>query len=63
MLNDIEINETKVIEKLMSLSPTKTPGDDGIVPIVLKKAAEELTFPIIKLYRRSMEKLKSQRTG
>ena len=25
MLNDIEINETKVMKKLMSLSPTKTP--------------------------------------
>ena len=52
MLNDMEINETKVMKKLMSLSPTKAPGDGGIVLIVLKKAAEELTYPITKLYRR-----------
>ena len=56
MLNDIEINETKVMKKLISLNPTKSAGNDGIVPIVLTKAAEELTYPITKLYRRSTEK-------
>ena len=66
MLNYIEINETKVMKKLMSRNPTKAPGDDGIVPIVpivLKKASKQLTSPITKLYRRSMEKVRSQRAG
>ena len=33
ILSDIEINETKVMKKLMSLNPTKAPGDDGIILI------------------------------
>ena len=31
MQNDIEINETKVMNKLTLLNPTKAPGDDGII--------------------------------
>lgn len=53
-LEDINIKDEKVLKILKSLQTDKAPGPDGISPLVLSKAAEELAKPIALLYRLSL---------
>ena len=48
--------EVKEMEEVLSkLKISKSPGPDGIAPVMLKNLASELSFPLYKLYNKTLE--------
>ena len=58
MLKNVDVNETKVKNKLLKLNPSKSAGVDTINPAVLKECAEVLAKPLTILFRKSLESSK-----
>ena len=54
-LSDFEINEQEVKKLLKGLKVSKASGLDGIPAILLVEAADQLTFPITSIFRKSLE--------
>ena len=57
---DVEkiVNEQSVKEAIMSFQPYKSPGPDGVYPVMLQKAIEELTPALINIFRQSLQECK-----
>ena len=53
-LNEINITESEVYDKLFSLNPNKAPGPDCLHPQLLKNCASSLTRPLFLLYTQSL---------
>ena len=54
-LANIQLTEEQVCKALKALNPTKSPGPDGVHPKVLKELAEQLQYPLYKLFNRSLK--------
>lgn len=54
-LNFIDVTQEKVKHKLIQMNSSKTPGPDGIHPMFMRETAEELSYPLYVLFKRSME--------
>ena len=54
-LEDIDITIDDVYELLTKVNPTKSAGDDGIHPRVLKECASELATPIYMIFKQSLK--------
>jgi len=54
---DLDLNfvDTIVMEKLLKLNSDKSPGSDGIHPLLLKKCATVLVEPLSLLFQRSFD--------
>ena len=55
ILNDIDITEEVVLQKLKSLKPDKAPGPDSYYPIILNQLAAELAVPLTLIYKDSFD--------
>ena len=53
MLNDINIDREKVLNKLEKLQVIKAPGVDGIVPELLGKTSASLSVPLSIIFNHS----------
>ena len=53
MLNDINIDKEKVVNKLEKLQVNKAPGVDGIVPELLVKTSLSLSVPLSIIFNYS----------
>jgi len=51
---EIVVSEEKVKRMLKDLKPDKSPGPDGIHPLLLRNAADEVTRPLTILYNKSI---------
>ena len=49
------INEESVKSAILSFKPYKSPGQDGIFPVLLQKGIDVLLPHLVKLYRKSIE--------
>ena len=54
-LQDIEINESLVMEQLKTLKVNKSPGPDGLHPRILNELSNELKEPLTLLFSKSLE--------
>ena len=54
-LSDIELSETEIIAAIDELSVNSSSGPDGIPAILLKKCKLEISVPIYKLWRKSLD--------
>jgi hypothetical protein len=54
VLHDITINEELVLSKLNKLKLNKAPGVDGIVPLILVKAADIVCKPLSSIFNSSL---------
>lgn len=54
-LNYIDITREKVKCKLLQMNSTKSPGPDNIHPMFMRETADEISYPLYLLFRRSME--------
>ena len=54
-LANLQLTEEKVCIALKALNPTKSPGPDGVHPKVLRELAEQLQYPLCKLFNRSLK--------
>ena len=54
-LSSIHITSDIVFNKLSTLKSNKSPGPDGLHPLVLKEAAAQLCIPFSMLFRRSFD--------
>ena len=54
-LNNIEITRENVLKEINRLKSNKSPGPDNIYARVLKECKEELSEPLLTLYRSSLE--------
>ncbi|KAI8500844.1 hypothetical protein Bbelb_216620 [Branchiostoma belcheri] len=57
-LEDIDISEEKVFEKLSELNQSKSAGPDNIHPRLLKELARHLCIPLNILFKKSLEAAK-----
>ena len=57
-LSNILILEAAVNNKLMGLNPSKSPGEDGIHPRILKELHNSLSKPLTILFNRSIQENK-----
>ena len=55
VLNDINITVDDMFKLLNSLKTSKSPGPDGMNPIILKESAKELAYPFKLLFDVSMK--------
>ena len=62
-LNEINITELEVYDKLSSLNQNKAPGPDNLHPLLLKNCASTLTHPIFLLYTQSLNSGRFQKNG
>ena len=53
-IKNLEITEKKVQEKLLDLKPNKTPGPDGVHPMILKNLSHDLVKPITAIFKESI---------
>jgi len=53
-LKDIRIDSFMVFNKLVKLKEGKAPGDDGLVPMFLKKVASEICYPLADIFNSSL---------
>ena len=51
---EIVISKKTVKRMLKDLKPDKSPGTDGIHPLLLRNAADEVTGPLTILYNKSI---------
>jgi len=54
-LNRISFDYSTVRQKLLKLNESKSPGPDGIHPMVLKRCADAMAVPLAIIYRKSFE--------
>lgn len=54
VLHDFEITSEMVLERLLKLDKTKSPGPDGIHNRVLKELADDLAQPLADLFNKSL---------
>ena len=54
-VENLEIKEEQVKEKLKNLNPTKSPGPDKLFPRVLKEISEQLAGPLTILFNKSIQ--------
>lgn len=54
-LSGFNITRDRVLKKLKSLKPDKSPGDDGFHPRVMREIAEVLSYPLTHIYQKSVE--------
>jgi hypothetical protein len=52
---EVEITEEKVKKLLKALKPDKSPGPDGIHPLLLRSVAEEVAKPLTLIFVKSFE--------
>jgi len=50
----IEVSEEQVTKFLKDLKPDKSAGPDGIHPLVLRSVADQISKPLTKLYKMSI---------
>ena len=55
LLDNISITKDDVYDLLMKINTTKSAGDDGIHPRVLKECADELVTPIYMIFQYSLK--------
>jgi len=53
--SDLNFDETTVMEKLQKLNSDKSPGSDGIHPLLLKECASVLAEPLSLLFQQSFD--------
>ena len=53
-ISNVNISESVVLQKLMSLKDNKSPGPDGLHSYVLKSCAHTLCAPLTKLFCQSL---------
>ena len=53
--SDLKFDETTVMEKLQKLNSDKSPGSDGIHPLLLKECASVLAEPLSLLFQQSFD--------
>jgi len=51
----VDISKEAVLTKLLKLKEDKSPGPDGIHPIVLKSCAEAVADPLSRIYQEFFE--------
>lgn len=56
ILEEINICKKMVVEELKALDTSKADGPDGISGWVLKECVEELSGPLTKIFKHSLEK-------
>jgi hypothetical protein len=54
-LSDIDITEDSVKDAIKNMKESSAPGPDGIAAYFLKKYADQLTYPIMKIWRMSLD--------
>ena len=54
-LEDIDFTEDDIERAIMSISPTSSPGQDGVTALLLRNCAPELKQPIYLLWRASLD--------
>ena len=55
MGEDLKFDEEAVLKKLLKLKPDKSPGPDGIHPMLLRSCAYMLAKPLARIYNESLE--------
>ena len=55
LLTDISFTSEDVLKLLQGLKPDKSPGPDMTHPRVLKECANELAYPLFRLFRKSLD--------
>ena len=53
-LEDLIIKEEQVVKSLKQLQIDKSPGPDGIHPQFLKNTAESISYPLCKIFNKSI---------
>ena len=53
-LSSCEINKERVLQKLLKLDNSKSPGPDGIHPCVLKECALQIAEPLSFIFQKSI---------
>jgi hypothetical protein len=53
-LEDLTISLDGITKKLRSLKEGSSPGPDNLHPKVLKECAEEIAYPVLKLFEKSL---------
>ena len=54
-LTDVHISTQSVLNKLLALKPTSTPGPDELHPRVLRELGHSLAHPLKLMYRKSLD--------
>ena len=54
MLEELQISDEEVIEKLINLNPSKSPGPDGFHPRVMKETADIVGHPLALIFTKSL---------
>ena len=54
LLSKISVCDADFVKALKSLKTSKSPGPDGVHPRVLRELANELAFPLRKLFEKSL---------
>ena len=55
MLQDIQFDESDIIEAISTISPNSAPGPDGFPAILLKKCKEQLSKPLKLFWRTCLD--------
>ena len=55
VLENIEVTVEIVRSELQGLNEEKAPGPDGISPFLLKKCTEQVIYPLVLLFRKSLQ--------
>jgi len=61
--SDFNFDDTAVMEKLMKLKSEKSPGSDGIHPLLLKECAFVLVEPLSLLFSGHLTQVHCQQIG
>ena len=54
-MSEVTITEQKVLEKIQELKKDSAPGPDGIQTRILKEVAEEISLPLAKIFKHSLD--------
>ena len=54
-LTSVSVSEDDILQALRSLNVNKSPGPDGVHPRLLKECAEQLAYPLKRLFDRTMK--------
>lgn len=53
-LSSIQVQVHQVGNRLLQLSASKAPGPDGVLPVILKNCALEISYPLVHLFNISL---------